>query len=237
MNRDQIERALRGAGPREDGYLPSTLPVSIADGPRQRGWGAKPLAVAQLGLVAAAVAAGVMLAVLLTGGGPGAPGNVGAGGSSSSPSTVASASPASIAACHAEDFAWTTDAWDAGAGSRGTTVLARGVTGLTSCVIDGGATIVLRAGRSDLLSVQAPASTIEVKADTMLEVGISWSNWCDAQPIGPLSMWLTLPGDTVEVPLVPASGEILVPPCMGAGQPSVLNATDFQPSDRTPPEG
>jgi hypothetical protein len=73
---------------------------------------------------------------------------------------------------------------------------------------------------------------------TQFEVGVAWSNWCGPEPARPLEISITLAGDDVAIPLVPPPGtEILVPPCMGAGQDSALSITGFQPSSRPPPEG
>lgn len=243
MNRDEIERSLRQPGPREAGYLPSALPMSV-DAPRPRAGGRRLLAVARVGILTAAVVAGAVIALVLTRGTASLPGDNGTGAGSSAPSAVstepavASGSPAPVGACHAEDFAWSTDPWGGAAGSRGTTVLLRIVTSLAGCEISGSASLVLSdVSGQVLLSAQAPASEVTVQAETVLQVGISWSNWCGSPPAGPLSLTLTLPDDTQKIPLVPATGEILVPPCSGTGQPSVLNATEFQPSDRPPPEG
>lgn len=253
MNRDLIERALRQPGPREDGYLPVALPASAADAPRAHGWRGMLLAAGQVGALTAAVVAGAAIAVMLSRGNAPAPGTNGTGAGSPTPSpvpslAVPSANP-SLAApstrdCRHVDFAWTSDPWTGAAGSRGTTVLFRGVDSLTGCEISGRAVLVLRdANGGTLLSAETPVSTVGVEAGTLLEIGISWSNWCGDAPAGPISLALTLPGDSSEVPLVPPTDApgpgsgIPVPPCNGVGQPSVLNATDFQPSDRTPPEG
>lgn len=235
MKDDVIERALSQPGPREGGYEPAVLPLSNDLPPRRQGWSM--LAAARMGMLAAAVVAGATLAIVLTRGPANAPGGQGTGAGSASPSAPESAPAEPLMACTNGDLAWSTDAWSGAAGSTGTTVLARGVASLDACKIKGSALIELRdASRQVILQVQAPASDVVVQANTLLQVGISWSNWCDAEPAG-LYMSLTLPGDNRYAPLTPASGSITVPPCYGAGQPSVLNATDFQSSYRTAPEG
>ena len=242
MNRDRIEGALRRPGPREQGYQPEALPASPSDARRLRARPRRLLAAARVGMLSAAVVAGAAVAIVLTHGSGTPPGGPGTGGGSPTaspsptPTVVASSSPASVAACRAEDFAWTTDPWGGAAGSRGTNVLARGVTSLAGCEIHGRAMLVLRdANGQALLSAQSAASNVAVHAGTMLGLGISWSNWCGTAPMPPLSLFLTLPGDTREVPLVASPSQIPVPPCLGPGQPSVLNATDFQLSNATPP--
>jgi hypothetical protein len=77
-----------------------------------------------------------------------------------------------------------------------------------------------------------PAPTARFSAGAQLELGVAWSNWCGPPPDGP-RLILLLNGD--EVAVEPADGSaILVPPCMGVGQPTALSVTDFQPSARPP---
>lgn len=237
MNRDQIERSLREPGPFEQGYQPVALPAEAADARPVGGRRGPLLAVGRLGMLAAAVAGGAALAIMLTRLPAPATGGVGAGGST--PSQAASQAPTITAVCRAEDFAWTADPWGGAAGSRGTTVLARGVTSLAGCVIHGEAALMLSdASGHTLLASRSASTAITVHAGTLLEVGISWSNWCGSDPAGPLSLSLTLPGDTQAVPVLASDGGLIpVPPCLGPGQPAVLNATDFQLSSRAAPEG
>ena len=248
MNRDRIERALREPGPRERGYSPESLPATAAElrarMPRRRGL---LMSAGGIGGVAAAVAAGTVLAVVLTRGlGPG-PSNTGTGSNPTPTPTVAATpavtaaptpSPAPVAACHAGDFAWSSDAWGSAMGSRGTNIVARGVTSMQPCFIRGQATLTLRDANGTLLvTAHAAATDVSLKAGNLFEMGVSWSNWCASDPAQPISLTLVLPGDSLAVPVIPASGTILVPPCNGPGQPSSLSGTGFQPSDRTPPEG
>ena len=244
MNRDRIERALREPGPRERGYSPEALPATAAElrarDPRRRGL---LLSAGGLGGLAAAVAAGAVVAVVLARGFAPAPGNTGTGSNPTPTPTLAptpapTASPATVAACRAGDFAWSSDAWGGAMGSRGTTILARGVTSLQPCVIRGEAILTLRdANGTQLLTAHAAATDASVSAGKLFQMEVSWSNWCGNEPSQPISLTLVLPGDTLPVPVIPPSGSILVPPCNGAGQPSSLSGTGFQPSDRPPPEG
>jgi len=245
MNRDRIERALREPGPRERGYSPEALPATAAElrarVPRRRGL---LLSAGGLGGLAAAVAAGAVVAVVLTRGFAPAPANPGTGSNPTPTPTLAptpapTASPATVAACRAGDFAWSSDAWGGAMGSRGTTILARGVTSLQPCVIRGEAILTLRdANGTQLLTAHAAATDASVGAGKLFQMEVSWSNWCGNEPSQPISLTLVLPGDTLPVPVIPPSGSILVPPCNGvAGQPSSLSGTGFQPSDRPPPEG
>jgi hypothetical protein len=238
MNRDRIERALREPGPRESGYVPLDLPATGSEARERLSGRSRLMASLQpIGGLAAAVAAGAVIAIVLTRGFTPA---VGTGaGSTASPTPSAAASPPSAAACRAGDFAWSSDAWGGAAGSRGTTILARGVTSLQPCVIRGEATLTLRdANGTQLLTGHAAASNASVSAGKLFEMGVTWNNWCGAEPAQPISLTLVLPGDSLPVPVVPPGGsQILVPPCNGPGQPASLSATGFQPSDRPPPEG
>jgi hypothetical protein len=226
MNRDRIERALREPGPRESGYAPESLPATAAElrarSPRRRGL---LMSAGALGSFAAAVAAGAVVAVVLVrafGGGANTGGTV-------SPKPVASTGP--IGACTAGDFTWSSDVWGGAAGSRGTTVLARPAATTPTCLLNGRATLTLRDANGGVLITSHSANT-DIKLNghgPQLEMGITWSNWCDAAPSQPLSLTLTLPHDTTAIPLTPLAGsQIPVPPCNGPGQPSVLSGTAFQ---------
>jgi len=234
MNNDDLERQLRTqAGPREEGYRPSPLPGTPVQSRRSGLWSA-----GRIALVGATVVAGAALAIALTRMPPPATSGVGSGGSSEpSVSTRPTSAPPVAAACTAEDFAWSTDPWGGAAGSRGTTVLLRGVASLDSCRIDGAVSVQIRDGNGQKLVGDTATTHRRVAAGDVLELSMAWSNWCSADPAQPLSAVLQLPGGNSEVPLIPASGEILVPPCNGAMQPTNLSVTDIQPSDRTFPEG
>jgi hypothetical protein len=241
MNRDQIERSLRQPGPRERGYLPVGLPATLADADGRRPQRAL-LFAARVATFAAAVAGGAILAVVLTrGGGTPGPGN----GSSASPSSSEgpSPSPTATGACRSSDFAWTSDRWDAAAGSTGTTVIMRGVASLSRCRIDGAATLEIRDGNGAVLvRGGTQAMHLQVGAGTILEGIVLWSNWCGpdqstyrpAPPPAPLTLELTLPGDRQVVPLVPSEGVVVPPGCSGLEAPTTLSSTDFKPSARAP---
>ena len=242
MNRDRIERALREPRPRERGYSPEALPATAGElrarVPRRN---RLLVSAGAFGGLAAAVAAGAVIAVVLSRGLAPGPGT---GGTVSSPSptpTLAptptpASSPAPVAACRAGDFAWSSDAWGGAAGARGTTILGRAVASLADCKLQGDPTLTLRDANGTLLIAGHAAPTkITVKAGMLFQVGVTWSNWCRAEPVQPISLTLTLPNDTTPIPIIPpGASQIEVPPCNGPGQPSTLSGTDFQPSDRAP---
>ena len=90
-----------------------------------------------------------------------------------------------------------------------------------------------------LVTGSSPAMpAAEVASGSQLEMGVSWSNWCGPTPAEPLTLEVRLAGDDAWIPIVPPTAStVLVPPCMGSGQPAALNLTGFQPSDRPPIEG
>jgi hypothetical protein len=247
MTNQRLEDQLRTEpDPLERGYAPRPLPASASEareliGARRPRRGSAPwLAVAAVAAAAAiAMAAGSWLD------GDGRPG-IGADGSQSPDSTTSAAPTASAPAsaggapCRSADFAVSSDAWDAGAGSRGTTVVFRVVDSVAGCRLGGALAGRITDGTGSVLveaqSDSMPATT--VTGGTQLEIGVAWSNWCGPEPARPLEVSVTLAGDDAAIPLVPPPGtEILVPPCMGAGQDSALSITGFQPSSRPPPEG
>lgn len=247
MNRDRIERALREPGPRERGYSPEALPATAADlrarVPRRRGL---LMSAGGLGGLAAAVAAGAVVAVVLTRGLGPSPSNTGTGSNPTPTVTPAptptvaltptpTPSPAPVAACHGGDFSWSSDAWGGAMGSRGTNILARAVRSLGTCDLNGEATLTLRDGNGSVLVTGHTAATnTRVSGGQAFQVGVSWGNWCGPNPTQPISLSLTLPGDATQVPLIPPGGSAIpVPPCNGSA-PTSLSGTDFQPSNRAP---
>jgi len=237
-DRDRVERALREPGPREGGGGFVALPADIAEARAMlrrsdrnrffRGF-------LSAGAAVATAAAAVVVALAVTQS-PG-PATNGAGSASTSPSPTPS--PAPMAACRAGDFAWSSDPWGGAAGSRGTIVVAKGVTSLQGCQIRGPATLTLRdANGAVMITGHTALNDVRLTAGMQFEVGVTWSNWCNAQPAQPVALQLTLPADATPVPLIPpGGGQIPVPPCNGPGQPSSLGGTNFHPSSRPPIEG
>ena len=138
------------------------------------------------------------------------------------------------------DFAVASDPWDSAAGSRGTVIVFRLVDSTASCTLPTELTgrITDASGAVLVTGISPAMDAAEVVAGTQLELGVSWSNWCGAAPAEPLTLEIRLAGDDAWIPMIPPVGStILVPPCMGSGQPAALNLTGFQPSDRPPIEG
>jgi hypothetical protein len=235
MNDNDLERQLRTqAGPREQGYVPARLPGSLDHaGLRRR----SPLM--RAAVFVPAVAAGVLVvavaAAAIRGFGPGS--NLGSGGSPAPSATAVQPSSPAVASCRSQDFAWSTDPWTGAAGSRGTNVLLRGVASLDGCLVDGAITVEIRDAHGQLLASDTSTSHQRIHAGDVFELGIAWSNWCDTDPAQPLSAVLRLPGDAADVPLISSGGDIPVPPCNGAGQPTNLSVTELQRSNRAFPEG
>lgn len=238
MTPDRIEQLLRSEPVADEArFVARPLPATVAGArarldERRGGWSLQ-----RFTMVAVAAAAVLVVSILGTTwltSGPEQPPI----GASSSPSTSATAASTPVAtpddgSCTAADFAVSSDPWDAGAGGRGTRTLFRVVDSVAECTLpstigaritDAGGTVLVE-GSSD------PEPEPAVAGGDGLELNVSWSNWCGAEPQRPLHLELQLAGDDAVIPVEPPPGsEILVPPCMGDAQPSVLNVVGFQAS-------
>lgn len=242
MNHDDLERQLRSqSGRREQGYRPIALPAE----PGARSHRPRVLPVLHGGLFVAVAAAAVLAVVIGSGGLDGRFG-VGADVPTPSPSDVKTEVPTSsvapssapeLAACRPEDVVLTAEQWGGAAGSRGTSVTLALAEGAAPChpangalgrMLDGtGATLVESVGGPTHL----PGLTLQ--AGTTYQVGIAWSNWCEAAPAAPVTLELRLEGWSEWVAVQPdppgTGGPDPVPPCMGDGGTN-LSVTEVQPA-------
>jgi len=244
MNRDRIERALREPGPRERGYSPEALPATAAElrarVPRRN---RLLMSAGAFGGFAAAVAAGAVIAVVLSRGvtpGPGTGGTVSSPTPTSvrtssptpapTPAPTPTSSPAPVAACRAGDFAWSYEPWGGDAGGRGTILTAKHSASAPACDLAGPASVVvLDANGHTLVSGYVRSATAQrVQPGETLHLGINWSNWCGSAPAEPVSVTLTMPDGSTAGPFAPGDTALLPPPCNGASQPSSLSVADFQ---------
>jgi hypothetical protein len=237
MNHDDLERQLRShPGPRERGYHPTPLPAEPGAPSPPRGVPT----VLRGGLYAAAAAAAVLAVVVVTGGLGGPPG-VGGDVSTPSPShsttqvatpSVAPATPAEPGACGPEDVALAAEPWGGAAGSRGTSVTLALAAGAAPCHPANVALGRMLNGTGATLVESVPGPTdlplLTLQPGTTFQVGVAWSNWCEAAPGAPVTLELRLADwrDWVTVD-VPAGGVDPVPPCMGDG-PTNLSVTEVQ---------
>ena len=244
MTHERIEQGLRAELPEDEArYVARPLPASVAEARAyvgSRGTVSRPgVMAAAAGLVAVGLVVAVVAWTALQACTVRRAGNRHRG----SPSATASpsASPAGIAGCRGMEFAVASDPWDSAAGSRGTVIVFRLVDSTASCTLPTELTgRITDASGAVLVTGTSPAMPEEsqVVAGTQLELGVSWSNWCGAAPAEPLTLEIRLAGDDAWIPMIPPVGStILVPPCMGSGQPAALNLTGFQASDRPPIEG
>jgi hypothetical protein len=247
MTNERLDDQLRAEpDPLELRYAARPLPASASEArelvdTRRARRGSTPW----LAVTAVAAAAAIAMAAGSWLDGDGRSG-IGADGSQSPASPTSAAPTASAPAsadgapCRSADLAVSSDAWDSGAGSRGTTIVFRVVDSAVGCRLGGALAGRITDGTGSIL-VEAQSESVPVATvtgTTQFEIGVAWSNWCGPEPARPLQMSVTLAGDDVAIPLVPPPGtEILVPPCMGAGQDSALSITGFQPSSRPSPEG
>ncbi|HEX5040246.1 MAG TPA: hypothetical protein VFW95_08945 [Candidatus Limnocylindria bacterium] len=234
MTHERIENALSSEIPGDERrYIPRPIPATI-DAARAQLDGSPGMSLATMlgAAVALAVVAVVAWAAWRTVG----PERLGVGAETPSAAAVPSPSPTPSGplACGAADFLIASDPWDAAAGSRGTRIVFRVVESTPSCLLPAAVDASITDASGVLVSGRAPeASPTEVTAGTQVELGISWSNWCGPAPAAGLSLLVRVGEDSI--PIGPAGdGTILVPPCLGSGQPSALNVTGFQPSERPP---
>jgi Protein of unknown function (DUF4232) len=243
MNDHDLERDLRTQrSPREEGYTPTRLPMTLGEAPvasevPSRLPRAAMLAGAGLaGALAVAIAAGVF-----SGSGPG----VGAT-DSASPSAFASTSPSAAAsspaastpaagsgACGPQDVSLVAEPWGGAAGSRGTVVTITLAAGREACMLGKGlAAEMVDASGSELVTTDTaePGGSVSLEPGASFTIGITWSNWCGAAPAAPVTLQLKMSGweSFVAVP-VPTGGADPVPPCMGSTEPTVLSWSGLEP--------
>ncbi|TMB57977.1 MAG: hypothetical protein E6J47_01050 [Chloroflexi bacterium] len=222
MSDNDLERKLRSQpGPREEGYTPTRLPMSLEEARNRR---SSPTPLVRGGLFAGAAVAGVLAvavaAVVLSG-----PPDHGVG---SGPSASPSGEPSgSSRACAPEDVTLSAEPWGGAAGSRGTIVTATLSPGRDGCQIasEPAAQITDAAGTVLVSSPpDATPGTVSLLAGHPESLSVVWSNWCGDRPQAePLTLSIDLGlGSMMPVP-VPAGGDDPVPPCSGSGS-STLGA-------------
>jgi hypothetical protein len=226
MNDQDLERQLRSQrGPREDGYTPAPLPMTLEEARAKRA----PARILRAGMFVGAAAAGVLavgvVAVILSG-----PGNKGVGGTASA-SPSASASVAS-GACTPADVMLSAEPWGGAAGSRGTIVTISQAPGGAPCDLPKAVHAEIVDAKGKHLVKGATSTTdgsVALAPGASFQVGVAWSNWCDSPPAAPMTLFF---GFANQVPSpVGASGSLpatAVPPCNGNGASS-LSLTDLQP--------
>jgi hypothetical protein len=224
MNDNDLERDLRSQrGPREEGYAPAGLPMTLDDvPPRASRLSGLPRAAMFAGVAIAGALAVALVAGIFSGSGP----DVGSG--SASPSAAAS-SPA-VGDCAPMDVTLSAEPWGGAAGSRGTVVTVSLADGRYPCALGGRvAGLISDANGAVLVSGQsAAAAAVTLEPDGAL-VGVAWSNWCGADPAAPVSLALKFEGWATAVS-VNTPGDAPVPPCNGAGAPSALSVTGLEPA-------
>lgn len=244
MTHDRIERRLRAELPADEArYVARPLPATVGEARAllgQRSVARTPLVMA-IAIAAVAVAAVVGWAswrAMVTDGSGIGTGDVPT--ATASPSASPPPSLAGTTGCRATDFAVASDAWDSAAGSRGTRVVFRVVASTASCSLSGSvAGRITDASGAVLVEGASPSrpAPADLPSGTQIELGVAWSNWCGPEPSEP-QLSLRLAGDDSWIPIVPPGGSaILVPPCNGIGQPTALNVTGFEASDRAPIDG
>ena len=228
MNDEDLERQLRSQrGPREDGYSPTRLPMTLEGetvgnaGPSRR-WRAGMF----VGVAAAGALAVAVVAAIVTGPRPGI-GNTGSG----SPSALASTPE--TGSCAIGDVAFSAEPWGGAAGSRGTVVTLTLAAGRNACSLPKAVQRVQIAdaqGKVLVNGASAPAAgSVLLKPNASFDIGVAWSNWCGGDVAQPVTLSVAFAGWTSPEPVaVPGDGAGAVPPCNGTG-PSALSVTELQP--------
>lgn len=228
MNDEDLERELRSQhGPREGGYAPAPLPVTL-DGASVTV--ARPSRLPRAGLVVGAALAGALAVAVIAGIFSASDSGVG-GTDSASPS--ASASTQAEGSCAPMDVAFSAEPWGGAAGSRGTTVTIALAGGRYACSFPRGVTAqIADANGTVLLTASAPpaAGSVTLEPGGAFALSVVWSNWCAADVAAPVTLSLTPDGWASPVPVAaPAGGPDIPPPCSGAGSPSTLYVTKLAP--------
>lgn len=229
MNEQDLERDLRTQrSPREEGYVPARLPMTLDEAPvARRGASRLPRAVLLVGAgVAGALA--VAIAAGLFGSDPGV-------GSTEStlPSAVAPTPVSGGGACGPQDVSLTGEPWGGAAGSRGTVVTVALASGREACTLRKGlAAQVADANGSVLVTTGAaqPGGSVALVPGDSFTIGVTWSNWCDAAPAAPVTLALKMSGWQSFATVAVANGGLdPVPPCMGSTEPTALSWSGLEP--------
>jgi hypothetical protein len=131
--------------------------------------------------------------------------------------------------CRAADLS-TTASGNSAAGSRFLTITFTNK-GHSTCALGGFPQTQLRdASHAHVISASeengVTITTVRLAPDKKATLDLRWNNWCDAQPAGPLSTVVTLPGNLGHLTVAAAPG---VPPCLGNGA-SHLTEKPFAPA-------
>jgi hypothetical protein len=230
MNDNELEHELRSQpGPREDGYAPMRLPMSLEDGsPAKSTPSMLPRAAMFAGVALAGALAVAVVTGIFSGSNPGVGGTV-----SASPSASSSTPPSTAGACAPDDIAFTAEPWGGAAGSRGTVVTVSLAAGRDACTLGKGLAAHVADANGSVLATtpdSAPGGPVSVVPGASFTIGIAWSNWCAPAPAAPVTLALKMSGwASFTSVAVPTGGDDPVPPCMGSAEPTVLSWTGLQP--------
>jgi len=224
MNDQDLERDLRTQrGPREEGYVPGRLPMTLDGGAVV---GRRPARLPRVAMLVAAGLAGALAVAVAAGVFSGPEPGVGANGSAS-PSAEASTRPSGGEACGPEDVSLTAEPWGGAAGSRGTVVTVALASGGQACQLRKGLVAEITDANGGVLVTSGPSAAgepVALAAGDTYTIGISWSNWCEAAPASPLSLALKMSGwESFAMVPVASGGLDPVPPCMGSAEPTALS--------------
>jgi hypothetical protein len=228
MNDNDLEHELRSQpGPREDGYTPMRLPMSLEDGSAPK---SRPSMLPRAAMFAGVALAGALAVAVVTGIFSGQNPGV---GSTVSASPSAEGSAASPGSCGPADIVLSAEPWGGATGSRGTVVTVSLAAGHEACTLGKGLAAHVADANGSVLATtpdSAPGGPVSVVPGASFTIGIAWSNWCAPAPAAPVTLALKMSGwASFTSVAVPTGGDDPVPPCLGSAEPTVLSWTGLQP--------
>jgi hypothetical protein len=135
--------------------------------------------------------------------------------------------------CRVDDVRAGFGQWEAGAGSRYGTLLvtnesdsicvAAGVPHLQ--VYDASGALLIESHTEQTEPFGAPS----IRPGDQAGARFRWANWCEGEPIYPLTLNVALPGDTdrISLRMETANGPVRMPPCMGEGDDATFGVLAF----------
>jgi hypothetical protein len=104
--------------------------------------------------------------------------------------------------------------------------------GSVTCTLSGQPGAAIYADGEDVVHVTPhfgfSAPLVELDPGDEAVTSVVWSNWCSDSSISPDSLTLIITGRGLRVRPDALQPEILVPPCMGQGEPTSLSTIEFQ---------
>jgi len=128
--------------------------------------------------------------------------------------------------CAIDDLAFTLGPWDAGAGSRMSSVIATN-TSQAVCVLGGSPRLILTASNGDQLVSTSVAGSppvgVRVQPSKTATAALRFSNWCEPTDLSGVKLAVDVAGDRNRGTVDFSANGISFPPCLGQGQASSMS--------------